>query len=192
MPGTWPGGAAGRQRGNAAGGRMVTAPANGAAGIIPAILHYCRQVIDSFSDDGVIRFLLAAGAIGVADQGERVNLRCRSGLPGRDGLGPMAAAGLAEMLGATPEQAENAAEIGIEHNLGLTCDPIGGLVQISYIARNAVGSINAITAALMALHGDRQHHPGAIALGQPISASALPQASSPAADGIPAPPSAER
>jgi len=144
---------------NAAGGRVVTAPTNGAAGIIPAVLHYYRQFTDAFSDDGVVRFLLAAAAIGLLIKENASISGAEVGCQGEVGSAcSMAAAGLAEVLGATPGQVENAAEIGIEHNLGLTCDPIGGLVQIPCIERNAVGSIKAITAARMALHGDGQHH----------------------------------
>jgi L-serine dehydratase len=144
---------------NAAGGRVVTAPTNGAAGIIPAVLHYYRQFTGAFSDDGVVRFLLAAAAIGLLIKENASISGAEVGCQGEVGSAcSMAAAGLAEVLGATPGQVENAAEIGIEHNLGLTCDPIGGLVQIPCIERNAVGSIKAITAARMALHGDGQHH----------------------------------
>jgi L-serine dehydratase len=144
---------------NAAGGRVVTAPTNGAAGIIPAVLHYYRQFTGSYSDNGVIRFLLTAGAIGLLFKENASISGAEVGCQGEVGSAcSMAAAGLAEVLGATPEQVENAAEIGIEHNLGLTCDPVGGLVQIPCIERNAVGSIKAITAARMALHGDGQHH----------------------------------
>jgi L-serine dehydratase len=144
---------------NAAGGRVVTAPTNGAAGIIPAVLHYYRQFIDTFTDDGVVRFLLTAGAIGWLFKENASISGAEVGCQGEVGSAcSMAAAGLAEVLGATPEQVENAAEIGIEHNLGLTCDPVGGLVQIPCIERNAVGAIKAITAARMALHGDGRHH----------------------------------
>jgi L-serine dehydratase len=144
---------------NAAGGRVVTAPTNGAAGIIPAVLHYYRQFIDGFSEDGVVRFLLTAGAIGLLFKENASISGAEVGCQGEVGSAcSMAAAGLAEVLGGTPEQVENAAEIGIEHNLGLTCDPVGGLVQIPCIERNAVGSIKAITAARMALHGDGTHH----------------------------------
>ncbi len=144
---------------NAAGGRVVTAPTNGAAGIIPAVLHYYRQFIDSYSDDGVVRFLLTAGAIALLFKENASISGAEVGCQGEVGSAcSMAAAGLAEVLGATPEQVENAAEIGIEHNLGLTCDPVGGLVQIPCIERNAIGSIKAITAARMALHGDGRHH----------------------------------
>jgi L-serine dehydratase len=144
---------------NAAGGRVVTAPTNGAAGIVPAVLHYYRDFVDTFSDDGVVRFLLTAGAIGLLFKENASISGAEVGCQGEIGSAcSMAAGGLAEVLGATPEQVENAAEIGIEHNLGLTCDPVGGLVQIPCIERNAVGSIKAITAARMALCGDGQHH----------------------------------
>jgi L-serine dehydratase len=144
---------------NAAGGRVVTAPTNGAAGIIPAVLHYCDQFIDGFDDDAVVRFLLTAGAVGLLFKENASISGAEVGCQGEVGSAcSMAAAGLAEVLGASPEQVENAAEIGIEHNLGLTCDPVGGLVQIPCIERNAVASIKAISAARMALHGDGVHH----------------------------------
>ncbi len=140
---------------NAAGGRVVTAPTNGAAGIVPAVLHYYRDFVESFSDDGVVRFLLAAAAVGILFKENASISGAEVGCQGEVGSAcSMAAAGLAEVLGGTPDQVENAAEIGIEHNLGLTCDPIGGLVQIPCIERNAVGSIKAITAARLALRGD--------------------------------------
>jgi len=143
---------------NAAGGRVVTAPTNGAAGIIPAVLHYCRRFVGSFSDDGVVRFLLTAAAIGLLFKENASISGAEVGCQGEVGSAcSMAAAGLAEVLGATPEQVENAAEIGIEHNLGLTCDPVGGLVQIPCIERNAVGAIKAITAARLAVRGDGRH-----------------------------------
>jgi L-serine dehydratase len=143
---------------NAAGGRVVTAPTNGAAGIVPAVLHYYRDFVDSYSDDGVVRFLLAAAAIGILFKENASISGAEVGCQGEVGSAcSMAAAGLAEVLGGTPDQVENAAEIGIEHNLGLTCDPIGGLVQIPCIERNAVGSIKAITAARMAVRGDGEH-----------------------------------
>jgi L-serine dehydratase len=143
---------------NAAGGRVVTAPTNGAAGIVPAVLHYYRDFIDSFSEDGVVRFLLTAAAIGILFKENASISGAEVGCQGEVGSAcSMAAAGLAEILGGTPDQVENAAEIGIEHNLGLTCDPIGGLVQIPCIERNAVGSIKAITAARMAVRGDGEH-----------------------------------
>ncbi|QYN37007.1 L-serine ammonia-lyase [Pseudonocardia sp. DSM 110487] len=144
---------------NAAGGRVVTAPTNGAAGIIPAVLHYCRRFVGSFSEDGVVRFLLTAAAIGLLFKENASISGAEVGCQGEVGSAcSMAAAGLAEVLDATPAQVENAAEIGIEHNLGLTCDPVGGLVQIPCIERNAVGAIKAITAARLAVRGDGQHH----------------------------------
>ncbi|NBE82843.1 L-serine ammonia-lyase [Micromonospora rubida] len=144
---------------NAAGGRVVTAPTNGAAGIIPAVLHYYTRFVPGASDEGVVRFLLAAGAIGVLFKENASISGAEVGCQGEVGSAcSMAAAGLAEALGGTPEQVENAAEIGMEHNLGLTCDPVGGLVQIPCIERNAVASIKAITAARLALRGDGVHH----------------------------------
>jgi L-serine dehydratase len=143
---------------NAAGGRVVTAPTNGAAGIVPAVLHYYRDFVDSYSDDGVVRFLLTAAAVGILFKENASISGAEVGCQGEVGSAcAMAAAGLAEVLGGTPNQVENAAEIGIEHNLGLTCDPIGGLVQIPCIERNAIGSIKAITAARMAVRGDGEH-----------------------------------
>ncbi|MFI5835496.1 L-serine ammonia-lyase [Micromonospora sp. NPDC051300] len=144
---------------NAAGGRVVTAPTNGAAGIIPAVLHYYTRFVPGASDEGVVRFLLAAGAIGVLFKENASISGAEVGCQGEVGSAcSMAAAGLAEALGGMPEQVENAAEIGMEHNLGLTCDPVGGLVQIPCIERNAVASIKAITAARLALRGDGVHH----------------------------------
>jgi L-serine dehydratase len=143
---------------NAAGGRVVTAPTNGAAGIIPAVLHYYTRFVPGASDDGVVRFLLTAAAIGVLFKENASISGAEVGCQGEVGSAcSMAAAGLAEVLGGTPEQVENAAEIAMEHNLGLTCDPVGGLVQIPCIERNAVASIKAITAARLALHGDGRH-----------------------------------
>ncbi|GAA3766101.1 L-serine ammonia-lyase [Plantactinospora mayteni] len=143
---------------NAAGGRVVTAPTNGAAGIIPAVLHYYTRFVPGASEDGVLRFLLAAAAIGVLFKENASISGAEVGCQGEVGSAcSMAAAGLAEALGGTPEQVENAAEIGMEHNLGLTCDPVGGLVQIPCIERNAVASIKAITAARLALRGDGEH-----------------------------------
>jgi L-serine dehydratase len=144
---------------NAAGGRIVTAPTNGAAGIVPAVLHYYSRFVPGADQDGVIRFLLTAAAIGILfKQGASIS-GAEVGCQGEVGSAcAMAAAGLAEVLGGTPEHVENAAEIGIEHNLGLTCDPVGGLVQIPCIERNAVASVKAITAARMAILGDGQHH----------------------------------
>ncbi|HLU58175.1 MAG TPA: L-serine ammonia-lyase [Pseudonocardia sp.] len=143
---------------NAAGGRVVTAPTNGAAGIIPAVLHYYRRFVGSYSDDGVVRFLLTAAAIGLLFKENASISGAEVGCQGEVGSAcSMAAAGLAEVLGGTAEQVENAAEIGIEHNLGLTCDPVGGLVQIPCIERNAVGAIKAVTAARLAVRGDGRH-----------------------------------
>lgn len=140
---------------NAAGGRVVTAPTNGAAGIVPAVLHYYRDFVGSYSADGVVRFLLTAAAVGILFKENASISGAEVGCQGEVGSAcSMAAAGLAEVLGGTPDQVENAAEIGIEHNLGLTCDPIGGLVQIPCIERNSIGSIKAITAARMAVRGD--------------------------------------
>ncbi len=144
---------------NAAGGRVVTAPTNGAAGIIPAVLHYYARFVPGADDDGIVRFLLTAAAIGVLFKENASISGAEVGCQGEVGSAcSMAAGGLAEVLGGTPEQVENAAEIGIEHHLGLTCDPIGGLVQIPCIERNAVASVQAITAARMALYGDGSHH----------------------------------
>ena len=144
---------------NAAGGRVVTAPTNGAAGIVPAVLHYGQKFLPSFSDDAVVRFLLTAGAIGSLFKENASISGAEVGCQGEVGSAcSMAAGGLAEILGGTPEQVENAAEIGIEHNLGLTCDPVGGLVQIPCIERNAIASVKAITAARMAVRGDGRHH----------------------------------
>ncbi|GAA3844509.1 L-serine ammonia-lyase [Saccharothrix violaceirubra] len=143
---------------NAAGGRVVTAPTNGAAGIVPAVLHYYARFVPGASDDGVVRFLLTAGAIGVLFKENASISGAEVGCQGEVGSAcSMAAGGLAEVLGGTPEQVENAAEIAMEHNLGLTCDPIGGLVQIPCIERNALAAIKAITAARMALRGDGSH-----------------------------------
>src|SRR6516162_2867426 len=144
---------------NAAGGRVVTAPTNGAAGIIPAVLHYYDRFVPGASPRGVTRFLLTAAAIGVLFKENASISGAEVGCQGEVGSAcSMAAAGLAEVLGGTPEQVENAAEIGVEHNLGLTCDPVGGLVQIPCIERNAIASVKAITAARMAVRGDGQHH----------------------------------
>ncbi len=146
---------------NASGGRIVTAPTNGAAGIIPAVLHYAVHYTDagiSDADDVAVRFLLAAGAIGSLYK-ERASISgAEVGCQGEVGsASSMAAAGLAEILGGTPEQVENAAEIAMEHSLGLTCDPIAGLVQIPCIERNAISAGKAINAARMALRGDGDH-----------------------------------
>jgi L-serine dehydratase len=144
---------------NAAGGRVVTAPTNGAAGIIPAVLHYYERFVPGADEDGIVRFLLAAGAIGLLFKENASISGAEVGCQGEVGSAcSMAAAGLAEVLGGTPEQVENAAEIGMEHNLGLTCDPIGGLVQIPCIERNGMAAVKAVTAARMALRGDGKHH----------------------------------
>ena len=143
---------------NAAGGRVVTAPTNGAAGIIPAVLHYYERFVPGASADGVVRFLLTAAAIGTLFKENASISGAEVGCQGEVGSAcSMAAGALAEVLGGTPEQVENAAEIGIEHNLGLTCDPIGGLVQVPCIERNAVASVTAIHAARLALRGDGSH-----------------------------------
>ena len=140
---------------NAAGGRVVTAPTNGAAGIIPAVLHYYDRFVPGASEAGVTQFLLTAAAIGTLFKENASISGAEVGCQGEVGSAcSMAAGALAEVLGGTPEQVENAAEIGIEHNLGLTCDPIGGLVQVPCIERNAVASITAIHAARLALRGD--------------------------------------
>ncbi len=138
---------------------MVTAPTNGAAGIIPAVLHYYTQFVPGADDDAVVRFLLTAAAIGVLFKENASISGAEVGCQGEVGSAcSMASAGLAEVIGGTPEQAENAAEIGIEHNLGLTCDPVGGLVQIPCIERNAIASVKAVAAARMAVRGDGVHH----------------------------------
>ena len=143
---------------NATGGRVVTAPTNGAAGIVPAVLHYYTRFIPGASEEGVIRFLLTAAAIGILYKENASISGAEVGCQGEVGVAcSMAAGALAEVLGGTPEQVENAAEIGMEHNLGLTCDPVGGLVQVPCIERNAMGSIKAINAARMALRGDGKH-----------------------------------
>ena len=143
---------------NASGGRVVTAPTNGAAGIIPSVLHYAVRFVPGTDDNGIVEFLLVAGAIGSIYQQTASISGAEVGCQGEVGTAcSMAAAALAERLGGTPEQVENAAEIGMEHHLGLTCDPVGGLVQIPCIERNAVGSVKAITAARLALHGDGSH-----------------------------------
>ncbi|WP_127360596.1 L-serine ammonia-lyase [Actinacidiphila soli] len=144
---------------NAAGGRVVTAPTNGAAGIIPAVLHYYVNFVPGADDDGVVRFLLAAGAIGMLFKENASISGAEVGCQGEVGSAcSMAAGGLAEVLGGSPEKVENAAEIGMEHNLGLTCDPVGGLVQIPCIERNGMAAVKAVTAARMAMRGDGRHH----------------------------------
>ena len=144
---------------NAAGGRVVTAPTNGAAGIVPAVLHYYWRFIPGATEAGVIDFLLTAGAIGILYKENASISGAEVGCQGEVGVAcSMAAAGLCAVLGGTPEQVENAAEIGMEHHLGLTCDPVGGLVQIPCIERNALAAVKAINAARMALRGDGTHH----------------------------------
>ena len=143
---------------NAAGGRVVTAPTNGAAGIIPAVLHYYDRFCPGASEQGVFDFLLTAAAIGILYKENASISGAEVGCQGEVGVAcSMAAAGLAAALGGNPGQVENAAEIGMEHNLGLTCDPIGGLVQIPCIERNAMGAVKAINAVRMAMRGDGQH-----------------------------------
>ncbi len=143
---------------NAAGGRVVTAPTNGAAGIIPAVLHYYWRFCEGSNEDGVIRFLLTAAAIAILYKENASLSGAEVGCQGEIGVAcSMAAGALAEVLGGSPQQVENAAEIGMEHNLGLTCDPVGGLVQVPCIERNAMGSVKAINAARIALRGDGTH-----------------------------------
>jgi L-serine dehydratase len=143
---------------NAAGGRVVTAPTNGAAGIVPAILRYYQRFTHGASEEGVRTFLLTAAAIGSLFKENASISGAEVGCQGEVGVAcSMAAAGLTAALGGTPGQIENAAEIGMEHNLGLTCDPVGGLVQVPCIERNAVGAIKAIEASRLALVGDGSH-----------------------------------
>ncbi len=144
---------------NAASGRVVTAPTNGAAGLLPAVLRYYRDFIPEWSEDGVVDFLLTAAAIGFLYKENASISGAEVGCQGEVGVAcSMAAAGLTAVMGGTIEQVENAAEIGMEHNLGLTCDPVGGLVQIPCIERNAMGGNKAINASRLALHGDGKHH----------------------------------
>ncbi|MFA3839542.1 L-serine ammonia-lyase [Streptomyces aureus] len=147
---------------NASGGRVVTAPTNGAAGIVPAVLHYYVGFVAEPAghdvDDGIVRFLLTAAAIGILFKVNASISGAEVGCQGEVGSAcAMAAGALCEVLGGTPEQVENAAEVGIEHNLGLTCDPVGGLVQIPCIERNAIASVKAINAARLAINGDGTH-----------------------------------
>ena len=143
---------------NAAGGQMVTAPTNGAAGIVPAVLHYYDRFEQGADEAGIVRFLLTAAAIGMLYKKNASISGAEMGCQGEVGVAcSMAAAGLVSALHGTNEQIENAAEIGMEHNLGLTCDPVAGLVQIPCIERNAMGSLKAISAARLALHGDGSH-----------------------------------
>jgi len=143
---------------NAAGGRVVTAPTNGAAGIVPAVLHYYSRFVHGSTQQGVIDFLLTAAAIGILYKENASISGAEVGCQGEVGVAcSMAAGALCAVMGGTPEQVENAAEIGMEHHLGLTCDPVGGLVQIPCIERNAIASVKAINAARMALRGDGTH-----------------------------------
>ena len=143
---------------NAAGGRVVTAPTNGAAGIVPAVLHYYARFVPGATDRGVIDFLLTAAAIGILYKENASISGAEVGCQGEVGVAcSMAAGALCAVLGGSPAQVENAAEIGMEHHLGLTCDPVGGLVQIPCIERNAIASVKAINAARMALRGDGTH-----------------------------------
>jgi L-serine dehydratase len=152
---------------NAAGGQVVTAPTNGAAGIVPAVLHYYRRFEPGADDDGVIRFLLSAAAMGMLYKQNASISGAEMGCQGEVGVAcSMAAAGLVSALHGSNEQIENAAEIGMEHNLGLTCDPVAGLVQIPCIERNAMGSVKAINAARLAMRGDGSHK---VSLDQVIS-----------------------
>lgn len=144
---------------NAAGGRVVTAPTNGAAGIVPAVLHYFTRFVPGANDAAVVDFLLTAAAIGILYKENASISGAEVGCQGEVGVAcSMAAGALCAVMGGTPEQVENAAEIGMEHHLGLTCDPVGGLVQIPCIERNAIASVKAINAARMALRGDGTHH----------------------------------
>jgi L-serine dehydratase len=143
---------------NAAGGRVVTAPTNGAAGIVPAVLHYYWRFVPGATEAGVVDFLLTAGAIGILYKENASISGAEVGCQGEVGVAcSMAAAGLCAVLGGTPAQVENAAEIGMEHHLGLTCDPVAGLVQVPCIERNALAAVKAINAARMALRGDGSH-----------------------------------
>jgi L-serine dehydratase len=143
---------------NAAGGRVVTAPTNGAAGIIPAVLYYYVTFSQDLSEDKIVRFFLSAAAVGILCKLKASISGAEVGCQGEVGSAcSMASAGLTEILGGTPDQVEHAAEIGLEHNLGLTCDPVGGLVQVPCIERNAIAAVKAINAAQMALHDEDEH-----------------------------------
>jgi len=144
---------------NAAGGRVVTAPTNGAAGVIPAVLHYYVKFMHGANDDGIVTFLATAAALGIIYKETASISGAEVGCQGEVGVAcSMAAGALAAVMGGNPEQVENAAEIGMEHNLGMTCDPVGGLVQIPCIERNAMGAIKAINAARMAMKGNGVHY----------------------------------
>jgi len=143
---------------NAAGGRVVTAPTNGAAGIVPSVLHFYKRFEPGANDDGIIRFMLTAGAMAMLYKKNASISGAEMGCQGEVGVAcSMAAAGLVAALHGTNEQIENAAEIGMEHNLGLTCDPVAGLVQIPCIERNAMGAVKAINASRLAMRGDGTH-----------------------------------
>ena len=143
---------------NAAGGKVVTAPTNGAAGVIPAVLSYHTKFNSAVSPSDIEEFLLTSAAIGAIIKHNASISGAEVGCQGEVGsAAAMAAAGLAAIMGGTPEQVENAAEIALEHHLGMTCDPVGGLVQVPCIERNALGAVKAVTAASLALHGDGQH-----------------------------------
>lgn len=143
---------------NASGGRVVTAPTNGAAGIIPAVMHYYSRFLDDVTDDKIVEFMLTAGAIGIIIKTQASISGAEVGCQGEVGSAcSMAAAGLAAVMGGTPVEVEDAAEVALEHNLGMTCDPVGGLVQIPCIERNAIASVKAVNAARLALHGDGSH-----------------------------------
>jgi len=143
---------------NAAGGQVVTAPTNGAAGILPAVLCYYDKFVEPVTDDVAVRYLLSAAAIGILYKKNASISGAEVGCQGEVGVAcSMAAAGLTEIMGGTPHNVENAAEIGMEHNLGLTCDPVGGLVQVPCIERNAMGAVKAINASRLALRGDGHH-----------------------------------
>ncbi|ATZ74003.1 L-serine ammonia-lyase [Idiomarina sp. X4] len=143
---------------NAAGGRIVTAPTNGAAGIVPAVMSYADKFIETLDDDSAVRFLLTSAAIGILYKKNASISGAEVGCQGEVGVAcSMAAGALAEFMGGGPETVENAAEIGMEHNLGLTCDPVGGLVQVPCIERNAMGSVKAINAARLAMRGNGDH-----------------------------------
>ena len=143
---------------NAAGGRIVTAPTNGGGGVIPAVMHYCHRFRSDFNEDKIVTFLLTAAAIGILFKEGASISAAEVGCQGEIGVAcSMAAGGLAAVMGCTPWQIANAAEIGMEHNLGLTCDPVGGLVQVPCIERNTMGAIKAINAARLARRGDGNH-----------------------------------
>jgi L-serine dehydratase len=143
---------------NAAGGRVVTAPTNGAAGVIPAIAHYYMRFIAGASEEGLFRYFLTAGAIGILYKENASISGAEVGCQGEVGVAcSMAAGGLVAALGGDNKQVESAAEIGMEHNLGMTCDPIGGLVQIPCIERNAMGAVKAVNACRLAMDEGGEH-----------------------------------